>query len=394
VETRIDEHMVVDMWERQAFPKEALRVLGLTVIFRGFPSDAGGPDYQDAILSVEGRRLLTGDVEFHVNAGDWYRHGHHLNTKYNRVILHVVWTEDTSETRRHDGEKIAVLVLERNTHPLPRFATRPLVPHPCVDSFARLPTDLLLSEVRRLGVRRFEDRSNRFSADLAIEEADQVAYGALFEGLGFASNRRTFAELADAVPYAWLQSLPLEQRLASLLDAARLSPSAPISPPAHLPAGSWRLTRLRPANHPARRLQGIVQLLARLTPSLAASLADAVAGACRPIDLRKALIVKDRDDAFIGPGRADELAVSVVLPFVSALVPSDDRARRLFELYPSPPSNRWTRHMLGLFQSAGHTLPKVHTAQEQQGLHHLYHTFCRPENSGACPVCRIPSTRN
>jgi hypothetical protein len=245
-----------------------------------------------------------------------------------------------------------------------------------------------------LGVQRFEDRSNRFVADLAIEDADQVAYSALLEGLGFASNRRTFAELADAVPYAWLQSIPREQRLASLLDAARLAPSATISPPARLPVDSWRLTRLRPANHPARRLQGIVQLITRMTPSLAASLVHAVAGADRPVDLRKTLIVRDRDDAFIGPGRADELAVSVVLPLVTALEPSDERARTLFAGYPSPPSNRWTRHMLSLFQYAGHDVPRVHSAQEQQGLHHLYHTFCRPGNAGACPVCRTSSKRD
>jgi Protein of unknown function (DUF2851) len=397
VQTRIDERMVVDLWERQAFVASALGALGLHVVFRGLPSDAGGPDYQDAILSVEGKRLLTGDVEFHVEAADWYRHGHHLNPKYNRVILHVVWTNDAAETRREDGASVPVLALDRSEH-LPALvtdtpSTSPLLPHPCVATFARLPVDRLLSEVRRLGIERFEARSSRFAADLAIEDADQVAYGALLEGLGYASNRRAFAELADAVPYAWLQSIPFEQRLATLLDAARLAPSAPVPPPAHLPAHSWRLARLRPANHPAQRLQGIVLLLARLAPSLAGSMEDAVAQAGRPSDLRRKLVVRDGDDGYIGAGRADELAVSVVLPLVAALNPSDRQPSKLFENYPSPPANRWTRHMLGLIQHAGHDVQRVQTASEHQGLHHLYHGCCREGNATACPLCRIGSAR-
>jgi hypothetical protein len=396
IETRIDERIVVDIWERQAFAASALETLGVRVVFRGLPSDAGGPDYQDTILSIGGKHLVTGDVEFHVNTGDWYRHGHHLNPKYNRVILHVVWTEDTVATRRQDGALVPVLPLEGSGCRLGPLSSascmKPLVPHPCVTTFAQLPTDLLLSEVGRLGIQRFNDRSNRFTADLAIEDADQVAYSALLEGLGYASNRRAFAQLADAVPYAWLHSVPLEQRLASMLDAARLMPRAPVPPPAHLAADSWRLARLRPANHPARRLQGIVLLLARMTPSPAAAMVEAVAGADRPSDLRKSLVIRDEEDAYIGPGRADELAVSVVLPLVAALDPSDDRALLLFEKYPSPPSNRWTRHMVGLMQCAGHDVQRAHTAREQQGLHHLYHAFCRGGNAAVCPLCRMAST--
>lgn len=396
VQTRIDERMVVGMWERQAFSASALNSLGLRIVFRGLPSDAGGPDYQDAILSSGGKQLLTGDVEFHVTSADWYRHGHHLNSKYNNVILHVVWTHDTVETRRQDGVPVPVLALETSGRPpAPQVNTdsmSPLVPHPCVTRFAQLPTDLLLSEVQRLGVQRFNARSTRFVADLAVEDADQVAYGALLEGLGYASNRRAFAQLADAVPYAWLQSVPLEERLATVLDAARLAPEASIPPPAHLPADSWRLARLRPANHPGRRLHGIVLLLARMKPTLAFSMVDAVAAAKRPSELRKRLIVRDGDEALIGSGRADELVVSVVLPLVAALNPSDDRASKLFDQYPSPPANRWTRHMLGLLQHAGHDLQTVRTAREQQGLHHLYHAFCRGGNFAVCPLCRMTST--
>lgn len=397
VQPRVDERIVAGVWERQAFDASKLAVLGLRVIYRGVPSDAGGPDYQDAVLVLGDQRLVTGDVEFHVNAGDWYRHGHHLNPKYNRVILHVVWSKDTRETRRQDGVSVPVLALEGSTLPeafTPGAATAiPLFAHPCVATFNRFSTDELMGRIRHLGSERFEQRAARFAADLSLEDADQVVYGALLEGLGYASNRRTFALLADVVPYAWLMSVAVDHRLATLLEAARLGPRAAVPPPAHLPPESWRLAMLRPANHPARRLEGLVGLLTGMAPSVAQSMIDAVGAADRPSDLRRRLMTRVGEDAFIGSGRADELVVSVMLPLVAALQPSDVRALRLFDQYPSPPTNRWTRHMLTLIQQAGHDVPRVRSAREHQGLHHLYHAFCRAGNSAACSLCRTTACK-
>jgi hypothetical protein len=393
VQTRIDERTVVGLWERQQIPPAALGTLGLRVIFRGMPSDAGGPDYQDAVVSIGDKRLLTGDVEFHVDSADWYRHGHHLNPRYNRLILHVVWTDAGTETVTLDGRAVPVLALDACqglfTAVLSGGGDVPAEVNPCWSVVASLPTGDLLEEVRRLGVQRFNERIQRFTSDLEVEEPDQVAYTALLEGLGYASNRRAFAQLADAVPYAWLQSLSRQDRLSTMLDAARLGPTASVPPPVRLPEDVWRLSMLRPANHPARRLHGLVLLLARMKPSLAAWLIDVVAGAVRPADLRKELIARVDGDTLIGPGRADELAVSVVLPLVAALEPEQRHAALLFDRYPSPPPNRWTRHMLNLFKDAGHGVSTVRTAREHQGMHHLYHAYCRNGKHGACSVCRL-----
>ena len=106
---RVDERFVVGLWESQTIDPASLQRLGIRVIFRGIPSDAGGPDYQDAILSIQEREIARGDVEFHVRASDWYRHGHHHDSQYNRVILHVVWIDDAVETVRADGRHIPVL---------------------------------------------------------------------------------------------------------------------------------------------------------------------------------------------------------------------------------------------------------------------------------------------
>jgi len=74
---------------------------------------------------------------------------------------------------------------------------------------------------------------------------------------------------------------------------------------------------------------------------------------------------------------------------VVALEPESDAPGALFQRYPGPPSTRWTRIMEDLLSQAGHSfVPR--TAAEHQGLHYLYHGFCRPERARGCPVCDNP----
>ena len=392
VQPHLDERVVARIWESQAYDVSPLDALGLSVVFRGVPSDAGGPDYQDAVLSVRDRVLQTGDIEFHTRASDWYRHEHHLNPNYNRVVLHVVWWNDTADTMREDGIRVPVLALDSHASPGYEYVEsapkQQSLSQRCVDTLSCLTRESVVATVRDLGEKRFRMRAARYEADLTVEDPDQVAWAALLEGLGFASNRRAFIALADAVPYRWLLTIPAGERLATVLDAAGLGPIASTPPPARLPAETWRLARLRPANHPARRLQGILTILAACRPSLALSLQDAVHRAERASQLRDVLLVRDGGPALIGAGRADELIVSVVLPLVAALDSSDDRPFTLFQGYPAAPSNRWTRYMLGLMREAGHGSYVVRGAREHQGWHHLYHTYCRCGNGRACPLCR------
>jgi hypothetical protein len=383
----VDERRVEHVWERQAFDRSALDDLGLTVIFRGLPSDAGGPDYQQAVLAEAGRSVLTGDVEFHVLTSDWYRHGHHRDARYNRVALHVVWRDDLGITERADGASVTILAVGAHvsedvmTDPVERSAG--LLPHPCVASFKAISTASLRAAIRELGLVRFQERADAFSADVSVQGADQVVYTGLMEALGYASNRDVFRALADAVPFAWLGALAPELRGPALLDAAGLGPPCVVPPPARLPAGSWRLARIRPTNHPARRLEGIAELLQALGSSPAESLARAVHRARSPAEVRRLMMTRD---GLIGAGRASEVAISVVLPFVSGLPGSRESAERLFLRFPPAPSNRWTRVMQSMFAEAGHDLSPG-SAAEHQGMHHLYHRHCRYERFAGCPVC-------
>jgi len=105
--------------------------------------------------------------------------------------------------------------------------------------------------------------------------------------------------------------------------------------------------------------------------------------------VRSLLVVPGDGEGGIGQGRADEIAVSVLLPFCAALAPGSRDWSALFAEYYAPPSNRWTRLMVEVFSHAGHQI-RVRTALQHQGLHHLYHEHCRPQKAEGCSMeCRL-----
>jgi hypothetical protein len=336
--------------------------------------------------------VVQGDIEFHIRTSDWLRHGHHRDANYNRVVLHVVWQHDGKDAERQDGVIVPTLevghtaVTQLQTSSL-RSTQPTLLPHPCVGVLSLRSSDSVAASIRDSGYRRFHERAARYEADLEATTPDEVLYGALLEAMGYASNRETFRRLADCVPFTWLQSLPTSSWPQVLLQAAGFGEATNYHPPASLPADSWRIARIRPGNHPSVRIAGVATLLGQLGSRPAERLADVISVTDRPSRLRSLLVAQVDGKPAIGQGRADEVAVSVVLPFVRALDQGNERATELFGRYPSPPATRWTRTMLETLRAAGHTGFRVRGAVEHQGLHHLYTGHCRFGRRQGCPTC-------
>ena len=88
------------LWAGQRFPASALvtrQGAPLRVLRPGRRGRGPGPDYRDALIAAPSGRLLRGDVELHVRASDFRRHGHHRDARYNGVVLHVVFEDDDAD---------------------------------------------------------------------------------------------------------------------------------------------------------------------------------------------------------------------------------------------------------------------------------------------------------
>jgi hypothetical protein len=89
----------------------------------------------------------------------------------------------------------------------------------------------------------------------------------------------------------------------------------------------WHCFRVRPANHPRRRIAGAARLVARYLDTGLVNGLTALAAADHPQDLAGALTVGSQPGtgpAYIGQDRARDLAVNVVLPLAHTLAVSQN----------------------------------------------------------------------
>lgn len=111
---KVVERLVAWIWEQQALrgPLPGDDGHQYEVVFRGRTWGERGPDFQGAVLARADGLLLRGDVEIHVRASDWRRHGHARDPAYNQAACQVVlWQDETGPARRQDGVPIPTLEL-------------------------------------------------------------------------------------------------------------------------------------------------------------------------------------------------------------------------------------------------------------------------------------------
>lgn len=109
----MNENLLHYIWQYCQFNVLNLKTtLNLPVIIHnvGQQNANAWPDFKRASIMVDDIEW-HGDVEFHIKASDWCKHNHHLDKKYNSVILHVVWECDT-EIINYKKEKIPCLELK------------------------------------------------------------------------------------------------------------------------------------------------------------------------------------------------------------------------------------------------------------------------------------------
>ncbi len=374
------EEALARLWEEQTLPREALvtrQGLPLRVVYRGQRRRGPGPDFRGAIIATP-HALLTGDVEVHLRAGDFRRHGHHRDPAYDGLVLHLVlWDDEGADTLLRSGRRVPLLALAPHLE-----APRPLPwREPCRTALARLGATEVERTLDRLGDIRLRQKAAALAGEMARWGPEEALYRALVEALGYGGGREAFRALAERLPWRSLRPLLLAEREPWRARAAFL---ALREAAARLPF-PWSGRGQRPANHPYRRLAGAASLLARYAGTgLAPALLEAVRGG-QPAPLLQALTVQGGS---IGRGRAIELAVNAVLPLALALADAtDDRALALAaqQVYRSlgrPAAYGVTRHLDGALAPGGVTVG----ARRQQGMLYLQRNYCSQGGCGRCPL--------
>jgi hypothetical protein len=381
----LTERDIAHIWEGQRFPPQALATVDgqpLTVLYRGLPGRGPGPDFRDAVIETP-RTILRGDVELHLRASDFRRHGHHRDPAYDGLALHFVyWADEGPSTLLASGRRVALAALapwvEHRSGEIRRWLERPaLWREPCRSAPARMGDAAVAAVLDRLGDIRFRRRTAELRRALRREDPEEVLFGALLEAIGCGGNREAFRLLALRLPWrglrAALLSVPVEGRVAFALEALRAAAKGP-------PPLAWRSAGLRPGNQPARRLEGAALLLAPhveagLASGLTAVLEGDPAGAVARLTVREGR-------ALIGAARALEVLTNAVLPFLAA-GGGDGRARavELYRALPRPAAYGAVRHLDDALGGAVRV-----DARRQQGMLFLRRHYCTQGRCGRCPL--------
>ncbi|HWV35465.1 MAG TPA: DUF2851 family protein [Thermomicrobiales bacterium] len=399
----------------------------VTVIFAGHWTHGFGPDFSDAMLEFEHSGVQSGAVEIHHRTSEWVQHGHHLDARYNDVVLHVVNRHDMPETRREDGKLVPVAVLTIPDDVLFQIDAR--LPEAwsrlggtvCADHLAASEPRRILRVLHDLGDTRLRERVTRFEGELAVALPNDVLLEALFDAFGYSENRDPMRELFRAINAAGgleTSLRPTAERPVSisalLLGTGGFLPLSPVD--AHLGGISpqeqsriercwqemsrdwdvwplaptrWQRARTRPANHPVSRLLALAALLDATHGDMVASLLGALRdGADLPDHLRT--LTHRGSGIQIGRSRAISIVASVLLPFAVAFSHHtgeeeiEERAVAIWDALPAAESSRPVKRALA--QVAGDVRLRGLGERGHQGLLHLDRTLCTPRRCFECPV--------
>ncbi len=394
----------------------------LQVLYPGRPAPGSGPDFRDAVLITPGGELVRGDVEVHLRQSDWHGHGHHTDTRYEGVVIHLFLRGQSAQGPAGSGAR--EVRLDAPPPPGMRGASAAGVRGRTVaaplQSLLALPRLRLEQALEEAGDCRFLRKASAMLARMREADAREALYASLLEALGYSRNRGPMLRLARGLTLGTLRSkvgghaspLSLE---ALLLGAAGLLPHqrgmllltpegaaraaelserwrrAGLRPV--LGPGDWDRTGIRPPNSPHRRLAAAGVLLARYwRDGLQQALLD-LSKARSPTEVRRELQVEgdgfwasqldfhlpaSRAPALLGEGRAGEILVNVLLPhlYAAAHLAGDAelkrRALRLYRGAPACPDNEVTREVKALMAASKGGCPVVNSARRQQGLIHVY----------------------
>ena len=262
----------------------------------------GGPDFSNGQVRIEGMQW-AGNVEIHVNASDWYAHGHQTDPAYDGVVLHVVYDEDRP-VFRPNGERIPCLELRGRVHPglLSSYhrLTHSATWVPCQHRLFRVGETVRSATLDAVLTERLADRADRFRKrwEYTGRDWEEAYYQSLARALGGRVNADAMDMLARSLPLRTLlkHKHSLLQLEALLFGQSGLLPEAAEGETAYvtllrreysllrtkyelrpLPRAAWRYLRLRPNNFPTVRIAQFATMLHRTGQLFGKTLAAASA---------------------------------------------------------------------------------------------------------------------
>ncbi len=256
---KVLEKFLYEIWKRQDFVKELETSDGqlVKIVDPGTENkETGGPDFKHAKIQI-GNLTFSGDIEIDGVHSDWKAHGHHLNKKYNSVILHIVFNNSHRDSYvfTQDGRKVQSFSLE----PFLKSNLREKIQQailtersgrinkmPCAEVNNEIPEKEKLDFIYELGLGRFKQKCEKvlsrlkelaYLKEINLKEPvvryepdenfykkefkpedfgdtglwEQMIYESMFEALGFSKNKDIMHRLASSVDLNFLKKFAKDE---------------------------------------------------------------------------------------------------------------------------------------------------------------------------------------
>ena len=448
---KIDEARVQKIWHEQHFFQtnmESIDRRAIRVLKPGIWNHNEGPDFMHAEIEIDGK-LQVGDVEIHVKSSEWYTHKHHLNSRYNRVVLHAVFFDDdfNLRIRLQNGKRIPTVELLKwvavDTGELYDNTKNTTTDGLCRITGKQLNIETLKGVFESLGRERFLEKTESMRLLRTRLDFEQLLYEGIMEALGYERNSKALRELAQHVPFADFDQKSELEIQAMLFGVAGLLPSQREKPlptevrdnpsvvaleelwrtsayaelPPRMTEARWSFIA-RPFNHPTRRIAAVSQLIHHCQGSLMmyflptcekAATAD-TPKALKTIEkeLRSLLMLKPtgywemhsnfgtggtRKAGLIGNARAVDIIVNKILPiaYIWAVEAGSQKLQegvlRLYSISAKSTGNKIIRKVdEQIFTEAQQMRHLKPTARIEQGVIRLYKNYCADRLCDLCPI--------
>ena len=192
------------LWKSRMFGRRLVESGGaeVEVIDPGRLNTDSGPDFFNSKIRVGGTEW-AGNVEIHVRASDWYRHGHDTDPAYDNIILHVVGLSDR-KVRRGDGSVIPQVEITMPEDFFRMYALLSSEPSDvrCASRLHSVPALAVTDWMESLAIERVQRKSERVLEIYRNCGCDweQTCFILLARGLGFGLNGEPFEMLARSIP--------------------------------------------------------------------------------------------------------------------------------------------------------------------------------------------------
>ena len=232
-----------------------------------------GPDFQGARVEFEKRGLETGDIEVDWDARDWENHGHAVNPAFANTRLHFFI----------QGGNPAAFARSLDHREIPQARLSIENPRAVADRAPRETVEI--ADARRLidQAAEFRLRAKRAShlAARALHGPDAALFFSIAAGLGYKNNAIPFLLAAQRVGFSAASGAEGEALLfgmAGFLEPRSFDDADAVTKTYLKPLwdewwkvrdafsrnvlarGIWKLSGIRPANHPHRRLGALAQV--------------------------------------------------------------------------------------------------------------------------------------